>query len=424
MLPKAEGCCTGLQLSAKEVVLGRPDMVSPALPQRRSPLSSSCLRPPPRPGGPACRSLARSAVGDGWDTPHETPGPPLPPWGSPLPSRSLSPGGCFFSCLLLTPPTPHTTILPGRAAGSESHLPPAPLPSEGVSLGLAAPTPGASHMGRRLAARLLRSRRRVSLLLFPLALYFSFSSFSSFSSFPAPRSSPFSSLLREAAGNGTIFFPRRRDLRALPSGGEAKTSRNRIRWWRRDPRRAEGGEAAGRPRCSLTLLLSAAMRRRWLRRCGSSLRPPGQLAAAQARHAALRTAAGGDGTGHNGGGFPAPPQPGFRELAALADFAAASPGAQGTQDSSARLKSPAGPPSQFLPISPFVLAAPSAACLALAAARCACLKAAQPPVLAAAPRCGAAVSAVCEYPAEEPRAPASPRPEAVTETPEPSRGQS
>lgn len=27
MLPKAEGCCTGLQLSAKEVVLGRPDMV-------------------------------------------------------------------------------------------------------------------------------------------------------------------------------------------------------------------------------------------------------------------------------------------------------------------------------------------------------------------------------------------------------------
>lgn len=29
MLPKAEGCCTGLQLSAKEVVLGRPDMMIP-----------------------------------------------------------------------------------------------------------------------------------------------------------------------------------------------------------------------------------------------------------------------------------------------------------------------------------------------------------------------------------------------------------
>lgn len=31
MLPKAEGCGTGLQLSAKDVVLGRPDMI------RRSP---------------------------------------------------------------------------------------------------------------------------------------------------------------------------------------------------------------------------------------------------------------------------------------------------------------------------------------------------------------------------------------------------
>lgn len=137
--------------------------------------------------------------------------PPFPPRGSPLPSRSLSPGGCFFfSCLLLlllTPPAPHTTILPGRTGRSESRLPPAPLPSEGGSLGLAAPTPGASHMGRRLAARLLRSRRRVSLLLFALSLFFPFSSFSSFSSFPPPRSSPSPSPLREAAGNGTIFFP-------------------------------------------------------------------------------------------------------------------------------------------------------------------------------------------------------------------------
>lgn len=335
MLPKAEGCCTGLQLSAKEVVLGRPDMVSPALPQRRSPLSSSCLRPPPRPGGPACRSLARSAAGDGWDAPHETPGPPLPPRGSPLPSRSLLPAGCFFfSCLLLlllTPPAPHTTILPGRAGGTESRLPPAPLPSEGGSLGLAAPTPGASHMGRRLAARLLRSRRRrVSLLLFALALFFPLFFFF-FLLFLPP--SPFLSFPLASEGGGRqrdYFFPWRRDLGAQPRGGDAAPSRNRIRWWRRDPRRAEGGEAVGRPRCSLTLLLSAALRRRRLRRCGRSLRPHGQLAAAQAGHAALRAAAGGDGTGHDGGDFRAPRQPGFRALAAVAAFAAASPGVQGT----------------------------------------------------------------------------------------------
>lgn len=264
--------------------------------------------------------------------------PPFPPRGSPLPSRSLSPGGCFFFFfssrllpLLLTPPAPHTTILPGRAGGSESRLPPAPLPSEGGSLGLAAPTPGASHMGRRLAARLLRSRRRrVSLLLFALSLCLSFSSFSSFSSFPPPRSSP-SPLASEGGGRQRdYFFPRRRDLGVPPSGGDAASSRNRIRRRRRDPRRAEGGEAAGRPGCSLTLLLSAALKRRRLRRRGRSLRPHGQLAAAQAGHAALRAVAGGDGTGHDGGGFPAPPQPGFRALAAVAAFAAVPPGAQGT----------------------------------------------------------------------------------------------
>lgn len=228
-------------------------MVSPALPQRRSPLSSSSLRSPPRPGGPACRSLAHSAAGDGWDAPHETPGLPLPPpRGSPLPSRSLSPGGgCFFfSCLLLlllTPLAPHTTILPSRTAGSKSRLPPAPLPSEGGSLGLAAPTPGASHMGRRLAAWLLGSRRRrVSLLLFALSLFFSFSSFSSF---PALRSPPSPSPLREAAGNGTIFFHgggisghRRADAThrrvAIGSGGGGG-----IRGARREVRRS-GGLAA------------------------------------------------------------------------------------------------------------------------------------------------------------------------------------
>lgn len=46
--------------------------------------------------------------------------------------------------------------------------------------------------------------------------------------------------------------------------------------------------------------LSAALRRR-LRR-GSSLRPQGQLAAAQAGQAAVRVVAGGGGAGHGGGG--------------------------------------------------------------------------------------------------------------------------
>lgn len=172
MLPKAEGCCTGLQLSAKEVVLGRPDMVLPLLlcPDHRS--LPAFPPPPPRPGGPVCRSLARSAGGDGRDAPHETPGSPLPPpRGSPLPSRSLSRSAAAAASpsvflFFLTPPVPHKTILPGSAGGSETCLRPvrsppgpAPLPlpaaSEGGWLGLAAPTPGASHMGRRLTARLL-----------------------------------------------------------------------------------------------------------------------------------------------------------------------------------------------------------------------------------------------------------------------------
>lgn len=32
MLPNAEGCGTGLQLSAKDVVRGRPDMMIPTIP--------------------------------------------------------------------------------------------------------------------------------------------------------------------------------------------------------------------------------------------------------------------------------------------------------------------------------------------------------------------------------------------------------
>lgn len=66
----------------------------------------------------------------------------------------------------------------------------------------------------------------------------------------------------------------------------------------------------------------------------------------------------------------------------------------------------------------------SAACRAPAAALCVCAEAAQPPMRVAALRCGTALSTFCEYPAEEPDALASPRPEAPTETPEPPRDQS
>lgn len=312
-------------------------MVSPALPQRRSPLSSSCLRPPPRPGGPACRSLARSAAGDGWNAPHETPGPPLPPPGEapsplglcrPAAAASSSPASsCSASRrpLLTRPSFPAAPVGPraasprrrSRARGVRwASLPPprAPVTWGGGS------RPGSSDPA---AAAFLS--------FYLLYLFFSFLFFFFFLLFFLP--SLFLSFPLASEGGGRqrdYFFPRRRDLRAPPSGGDEATTRNRIRWWRRDPRRAEGGEAAGRPLCSLTLLLSAALRRRRLRRCGRSLRPHGQLAAAQAGHAALRVAAGGDGTGHDGGGFSAPPQPSFRVLAVAVAFAAASPGAQGT----------------------------------------------------------------------------------------------
>lgn len=139
MLPKAEGCCTGLQLSAKEVVLGRPDMVSPALPQRRSPLSSSCLRPPPRPGGPACRSLARSAAGDGRDAPHETPGPPLPPPGE--------------------APSPLGLCRPAAAAASSSPPPASSCSSSRRPL-LTRPSFPAAPVGPRAASPRRRCRAR------------------------------------------------------------------------------------------------------------------------------------------------------------------------------------------------------------------------------------------------------------------------
>ncbi|XP_027586049.1 transmembrane protein 121B-like [Pipra filicauda] len=85
-------------------------------------------------------------------------------------------------------------------------------------------------------------------------------------------------------------------LLAIGSGGGGG-----IRGARRGVRRS------GRPRCSLTLMLSAALWWRWLRWPRCSLRPHGHLAAAQAGHAALRAATGGGGdTGHDGGGgFPA-----------------------------------------------------------------------------------------------------------------------
>lgn len=195
MLPKAEGCCTGLQLSAKEVVLGRPDMVSRSC---SAPITSLFLPSPSasprRLGGPACRSLARSAGGDGRDAPHETPGPPLPPPGeapSPLGlCRALRPASSSSSSssrrpFLTKPSFPAAPVGP-RAASAQSAAPPAPLPlglpaaSEGGLLGLAAPTLGASHMGRRLTARL--SDPVAGFLFF---LFFS-SSFSSSSFFPLP----------------------------------------------------------------------------------------------------------------------------------------------------------------------------------------------------------------------------------------------
>lgn len=214
MLPKAEGCCTGLQLSAKEVVLGRPDMVSPALPQRRSPLSSSCLRPPPRPGGPACRSLARSAAGDGWNAPHETPGPPLPPPGKP-PPLSVSVARRRLLLLLLPPPAP-----PHAARSSHDHPsrprrwvreppPPGAAPERGGFAGPRCPHPGRQSHGAeaRGPAPPIPPPPRFSPFICFIYFFLFFSSFSSFSSFPRPCSSPSPSPLREAAGNGTIFFP-------------------------------------------------------------------------------------------------------------------------------------------------------------------------------------------------------------------------
>lgn len=74
-------------------------------------------------------------------------------------------------------------------------------------------------------------------------------------------------------------------------------------------------------------------------------------------------------------------------------------------------------PSPFLPKSPFVPAAASTACRALAAALRVCANTAQPPMRVAALRCEMALSTFCEYSAEEPNALASPRPRPLRKYP-------
>lgn len=147
--------------------------------------------------------------------------PPLPPPGeapSPLGlCRALRPASSFSSFssrrpLLTKPSFPAAPVGP-RAASAQSAAPPAPLllpaATEGGLLGLAAPTLGASHMGRRLTAWLLRSL--AGFLFFFLFLLFSSSSF-----FPLP--SPRLSFPLAFEGGGRerdyFFFPRRKDLGA------------------------------------------------------------------------------------------------------------------------------------------------------------------------------------------------------------------
>lgn len=242
---------------------------------------------------------------------------PLPPRGSPLPSRSprrpflASP---FFSGL--APPGAHSAILPQcrwvREPPPPSRSPPGRPRAAGLCsvLGLAAPTlspvtwgggsrPGSSDP----AARLLSSP-------FPLYVFFLFSFFfslsflfllASFLSLPPALSSP-SPFATEGGRRRDYFSPGGgiSELLDPPTGGDA-APRNGIRRRRRDPRRAERCEAARCARLARSVCvcaLSAALRR--LRR-GSSLLPQGQLAAAHAGQAAVRAVAGGGGAGHGGG---------------------------------------------------------------------------------------------------------------------------
>lgn len=249
---------------------------------------------PRRLGGP-CRSLARSAGGDGRDAPHETPGPPpSPPRGSPLPSRSLSRSspGFFFLLLLLTPPVAHKTILPGSAGGSKSRLrpvrsTPGAAPAPGRDRGGFArprcPHPGRQSHGAEAHGLAPPIPRWVSFFFF-LFLLFSSSSF-----FPLP--SPRLSFPLAFEGGGRerdyfFFFPGGRisGLPKPPTGGDAAPSQG-------DPAGAVGSAAGGvgvkRPGRPRSLAKAS--------QCGAQA-----AAAAPARLLIAPAGAAGDGSGWTG----------------------------------------------------------------------------------------------------------------------------
>lgn len=203
-------------------------MVSPALPQRRSPLSSSSLRPPPRPGGPACRSLARSAAGDGWDAPHETPGLPLPlPGEAPSPLGLCRPAAAYSSPASSCSSSHHHPSWPHRWVQEPS--PPGAAPERGGFAGPRCPHPGRQSHGaeaRGLAPSIPPPPRFSPFICFISFFFLFFFFFLLF----LPRS-PFLSFPFASEGGGRqrdYFFPRRRDLGAPPSGGDAQTNRRRI----------------------------------------------------------------------------------------------------------------------------------------------------------------------------------------------------
>lgn len=140
---------------------------------------TGCPPPPLSLGLAAGRSAAGSAGGEGRAVPHEPPAPSPP--GKP-PPLALSPpafrASPFFS--RRAPPRRPALTEPSsrRAGGSESRLRPAAAPRAGrEQRGCARPRcphPQPSHMGRRLAARLLRSCRSASLFSspsFPLSVF-------------------------------------------------------------------------------------------------------------------------------------------------------------------------------------------------------------------------------------------------------------
>lgn len=177
---------------------------------------------------------------------------PLPPRGSPLPSRSpRRPSARLLSslaALLLAArrSQSHPPAAPvGPRAASAQPQPPGPAASSGGVLGLAAPTlspvtwgggsrPGSSDP----AARLLSSPLLLfPLLSFPFFLFFLFFFFVSLLSLPPALSSPSPSPLREAA---ELLFPRRRDLGAPGSADGRRCGRAQG-----DPAAAAGSAAGG-----------------------------------------------------------------------------------------------------------------------------------------------------------------------------------